>query len=407
MPLLLSTEGDPAETAARLEAAWRQGHLVGLCAPQERDPLSLALGTGLDGFGPGVVVGSGGSSGGRRWCVQPLAHLVASARATGRWLEAIGLEPARCLHLDPLPLHHVSGLLPLLRARLWGGPLQVLPPALLRRPEDLVAKVPLSAERPALLSLVPTQLARLLASPAATDWLRGCALIWVGGAALPPDLAVRARAAGIRLSPCYGATETAAMAAALPPAAFLAGAAGCGAALPDVELRCAAADGAIAVRTERLSPGWLAADGSGLRPFAVEAGWWRSGDAGRLGPAGLEVIGRLDGAISCGGETVFPEQVEELLRGWARQQDLPLGALLLLPLADPLWGERLAALVRPEQPGDASRLLGLLSELAVRLPPPQRPLRWHHCPELAPSASGKWERPRWREWLERTAAPGL
>ena len=35
-----------------------------------------------------------------------------------------------------------------------------------------------------LLSLVPTQLHRLLADPAGVDWLRGFAVIWVGGAPL-------------------------------------------------------------------------------------------------------------------------------------------------------------------------------------------------------------------------------
>ncbi|MFN5695969.1 MAG: AMP-binding protein, partial [Cyanobacteriota bacterium] len=150
-------------------------------------------------------------------------HLEASAAATAAWLRAQGIDPARCLHLNPLPLHHVSGLMPLVRSRCWGAALRRLSPELLRQPADLPGACPLPEDSPVLLSLVPTQLRRLMASAAATDWLRRCAVIWVGGAALPAELAREARRQRLPLAPCYGATETAAMVCALPPARFLAG----------------------------------------------------------------------------------------------------------------------------------------------------------------------------------------
>ena len=76
-----------------------------------------------------------------------------------------------------------------------------------------------------------------------------------------------------------------------------------------------------------LALGWL--ESGGLRPLPLTAaGWWRSGDAGRLGPAGLELLGRLDGALSSGGETVFPEQLEARLQAEAHAQGLPLAAVL-------------------------------------------------------------------------------
>jgi O-succinylbenzoic acid--CoA ligase len=390
-------------------------------------------------WGPAVVLGSGGSRGGRRWCLQPLRHLEASAEATAVWLVAQGLDPAACLHLAALPLHHVSGLLPLIRCDRWGAELRWLPPPLLRRPELLPEACPLPGGRPVLLSLVPTQLRRLLACPAATDWLVRCSVIWVGGAALPEDLARRARQAGLPLAPCYGATETAAMVCALPPARFLAGEGGCGPPLADVELRLEGRIGAIAVRTGRLSPGWWQA--GRLRPFAAADGWWRSGDAGGWNHraaavvASLEVRGRLDGAIHSGGETVFPEQVRQRLLALIDAARLPVAELLLLAEHDPSWGQRLVALVRLEggavsvkgaagnrgadgtggpdgnwDPGGtaghglgadtAATALEPLARLARQLPPPQRPSRWLCCPDLAPSATGKWELGRWRTWLQ-------
>lgn len=396
---------DPAD--ARLEQRWRQGRIVPLAGPAQRDRQALAAAIGPGGlaalarrWGPGVVVGSGGSAGGRRWCLQPLAHLQASAAACGHWLEGIGVEPARCLHLNPLPSHHVSGLLPLVRARRWGCQHRRLAPALLRDPAALAAAVPLPVDRSVLLSLVPTQLQRLMASPVGLAWLARCGVIWVGGAPLPAALAQRARAAGLPLAPCYGATETAAMVCALPPQRFLAGVAGCGPALVDVQLRCDPGSAALELNSARLSPGWLQA--GALQPLPRAAGgWWRSGDAGRLDPGGVVLLGRLDGAIHSGGETVFPEQLEQRLLAEARQAALPVQAVLLLPQQDGAWGQRLVALVRPAATAEQGEpLLAALAQLTAAWAPAERPRRWLLCPGLAPTLLGKWQRGRWRRWLD-------
>ncbi|MFZ0408352.1 MAG: AMP-binding protein [Cyanobium sp.] len=406
-PLLLALDGEPEAAAQVLEAAWSQGRIVALAGPGEQGRLAAALrqtgvaaalGRALEPGSPAVLLGSGGSAGARRWCLQPLAHLQAAAAANAGWLAALGLDPAACLHLNPLPLHHVSGLLPLLRSRHSGAQLGWLAPALLREPAALVQALPLPPDRPAVLSLVPTQLARLLEVPEAVAWLRGCAVIWVGGAALPAALAARARAEALPLAPCYGATETAAMVCALPPREFLAGRQGCGLPLADAELRLNAAGGAVEVRSRRLALGWL--EPGGLQPLPLTAdGWWRSGDAGRFGAAGLELLGRLDGAISSGGETVFPEQLEARLQAEATAEGLPLAAVLLLAQDDPLWGQRLVALVRTEAGADSAALLAGLQRLVATWPPAERPRIWWPCPELAPSEAGKWQRGRWREWL--------
>jgi O-succinylbenzoic acid--CoA ligase len=461
---------DPQALWEELEGQWRQGSLVGLAPPQERaalqeavlggtaaigdaqhppghlppapqgrlhangptEPLHPVASLGSEGsWGAALVLGSGGSSGGRRWCLQPLAHLQASARACGLWLADQGIDPQRCLHLDALPLHHVSGLMPLIRARTWGAELRWLAPDLLRGPALLPQACPLPGDRSVLLSLVPTQLHRLLNSPEAVAWLRGCAVIWVGGAALADDLATRARAAELPLAPCYGATETAAMVCALPPGRFLAGEQGCGSPLRDVELRLEGEAGAIAVRSARLSPGWFAM--GRLHPFPDAEGWWRSGDAGTwsaevapgapsdqptsptrtptvsaAGPESRSLIihGRLDGAIHSGGETVFPDQVRERLLGLIQAAGLPVAELLLLGERDAHWGERLVALVRwestdpPQQAGaDDQAPFTELAALARALPPSQRPARWLNCPTLTPADTGKWQRSRWRQWL--------
>ena len=293
--------------------------------------------------------------------------------------------------------------MPWLRARRLGGRLRWLAPALLRDPVALAAACPLPVDQPALLSLVPTQLRRLLEHRAGEDWLRGCRLIWVGGAALPEDLAESCRRLELPLSSCYGSSETGAMVTALAPARFLAGESGCGTALPHAQLRIDPASGAVQVRAASLALGEHAA--GRFQPLPLDEGWWSSGDLGRWGGAGgLELLGRCDGAINSGGETVFPEQVELRLMAAAREAGLPLRHLLLLAEPDPLWGERLVALVRAERSAphtpDAA-LIPPLAALAAALPPSQRPKRWLACPELAPSPLGKWQRGRWRDWLQQ------
>ena len=285
--------------------------------------------------------------------------------------------------------------MPLVRAEHWEVPLRCLPPQWLwGRP--LLPPGPL--DRPVLLSLVPTQLQRLLEDPSGLAWLRGCALIWVGGAALPQPLAEVCRREGLPLAPCYGSTETGAMVAALAPQAFLAGDSGCGQPLSHAELRLEPSTGALQIRSGSLAVAlW---SGDTWQPLPLQQGWWSSGDLARLEARGLQLLGRRDGAIQSGAETVFPDQVEEALLGLIRQAGLAIEAVLLLPQDDPLWGARLSALVRPAEPQDWPALEQSLRQLAAHLPPAQRPRQWLLCEVLERNAMGKWERQRWRQWLQ-------
>jgi O-succinylbenzoic acid--CoA ligase len=389
-----------------LQRLQNDGGLLGLAPAQEHAGLREAVGHGERewlGLAPAVVVGSGGSLGRRRWCLQPLSHLEASATATGAWLRGLGIDPSQTLVVNPLPWHHVSGLMPWLRSQWWGAEHQWLPPGQLRRLEDLPLPPPSGGA--AVLSLVPTQLHRLLAQPVGVRWLREFAVIWVGGAPLAEAEAVRSRELGLRLAPCYGSTETGSMVAALAPEAFLEGQNSCGLPLPHAQLRIAPNSGAVEVRTSSLSPGHL--QEGRLLPLERDGeDWWRTGDGGRLDPGGLTLLGRLDGAVHCGGETVFPEEVERTLQTLASRQALPLEALLLVAQPDPEWGQRLVALVRGTGDGPGGEgLIEALRGLAAELPPAQRPREWRLCPELEPNPLGKWERQRWRHWITAKHQP--
>ncbi|HEX2297289.1 MAG TPA: AMP-dependent synthetase, partial [Pseudonocardiaceae bacterium] len=75
-------------------------------------------------------------------------------------------------------------------------------------------------------------------------------------------------------------------------------------------------------------------------------GWFLTSDLGRLDEQGrLRVVGRIDDLIVSGGVNVAPAEVEAALAG------LPgVGAVCVVGLPDPEWGERVAAAVVPADP---------------------------------------------------------
>jgi O-succinylbenzoic acid--CoA ligase len=297
--------------------------------------------------------------------------------------------------------------MPLWRSRLWGAEHRRLSPALMKQPQALRAACqqwPGWGQQPALVSLVPTQLKRLMDHPDGVAWLQQLALVWVGGASLPASLAERARRLGLPLSPCYGSTETAAMVAAQTPDRFLQGDNGCGAALDDVALAVDAA-GVLRVRTARLALArWRHGQWASLTDTE---GWWQTGDAAVLTPkaatgARLTIKGRMDGAIHSGGETVFPEQLAQRLMHQAHGLGLPLETVLLLPVASEEWGQRLVALVKQQHGGEAMpwpQLQTALAGISRQWMPAERPCAWYRCQELETTAAGKWQLGRWHAWV--------
>ncbi len=132
--------------------------------------------------GSGVVIGSG-SSGGRKWCLQSWENLEQSASSCADWLQAIGVDPSCVQLVNPLPSHHMGGLMPQIRARQWQAPLVAIAPELMKSPGALLEQHGNlnRGGRDAVISLVPTQLQRLLGDPSGRSWLQQFRLLWIGG----------------------------------------------------------------------------------------------------------------------------------------------------------------------------------------------------------------------------------
>ena len=236
-------------------------------------------------------------------------------------------ELPRVNAVDVLPAFHVSGLMARVRCAATGG---VHVAWDWKRLELGERPVLARGDEPWVISLVPTQLHRLLAQPLATEWLRGFEIIFVGGGPLWPELADAAARAGLRLAPSYGMTETAAMVAALRPEEFLAGARSSGPLLPHAQA-CVDPDGVVRIRGGSVFRGYFPAT-SVAREFVTE-------DLARFDERGhLHLLGRRDAVIITGGKKVQPAIVEAALRASGEFVDV---AVIGVPDAE--WGEVVVA----------------------------------------------------------------
>lgn len=269
-----------------------------------------------------LCVPTGGSSGRLKFARHDGLTLAA---AVAGFCAHFGVE--RVNAMGGLPLHHVSGLMGWLRCGLTGGKYVAVEGA--RWEMGVLPLIKNGREEAWFISLVPTQLKRLLGRPEGAAWLRQFRAVLVGGGACWPDLLAEARAEAVPLAITYGMTETAAMVAALRPKKFLSGRGGCGEELPHAGI-VVAEDGGIWVEATSLFRGYW--------PEVREEGRWSTGDLGRWEGRSLVVTGRQDALINSGGEKVNPAEVEAVLIGTGRFE-----AVVVLGVPDPVWGERVVA----------------------------------------------------------------
>lgn len=281
-----------------------------------------------------------------------------------------------------LPAYHVSGLMARIRCAATGGTYL-----------DWSWKALEAGRRPALrggpwvISLVPTQLQRLLQRPAAVRWLRRFAVVFLGGGPVWPELADAAARARLNVSLSYGMTETAAMIAAQRPRDFLAGDRSAGKALPHARVRIGRG-GVVRVSGASLFRGYLAKSG--------RRGDFATGDLGTIDAKGrLRILGRRDAVIITGGKKVHPAVVEAALRATGRFADV---AVIGLP--DREWGEVVVA-CQPSGRGCAASLPPLPG-----LPGYARPKRLITLPTWPRNAQGKLDRARLRAAAARGSAGG-
>ncbi len=338
-------------------------------------PGSQVPGLSAPSTGPGwLCIPTGGSSGNLKLARHDEKTIAAAVRG---FCAHFGVTTVNAVGL--LPLYHVSGFMAWMRTVLTGG--TYLPWSW---------KAVESGDRPALpagsgdwfLSLVPTQLQRLLGDAGAEAWLRGFRAVFVGGGPAWPELVEAGMRAGLPLAFSYGMTETAAMVTALRPEEFLAGTRGSGTALPHAKI-IVEADGRIGIESASLFRGYW--------PETREEGTWFTEDVGRLDEqGGLHVLGRRDALIITGGEKVDPTEVETALRATGRFVDV---AVIGVP--DAQWGEAVVACYPAEfGPDDLPAVTRLLGDHLAGFKHPKRYVAIDRWPR---NAQGKVNRATLRE----------
>ncbi len=240
----------------------------------------------------------------------------------------IALAPEdRWLH--SLPLYHVGGLSIIFRCLLARAAVALPDPV--RSLGEAITD--LGATH---VSLVPTQLLRLLRGDAA---LEGVKAVLLGGGPIPAYLVDEALARGLPIHTSYGLTEMASQVTTTPPGASSEELYTAGRVLPHREVSVSG-EGEILVRGETLFAGYV--EGERVDRPLDAGGWFHTGDLGALDEDGyLRVRGRVDNMFVSGGENVQPEEVEEALCRLEGVEEA-----VVVPIEDEEFGARPVAFVR-------------------------------------------------------------
>jgi o-succinylbenzoate---CoA ligase len=300
-----------------------------------------------------VIIGTSGSTGEPKGVELSAAALTHSARVSLSRVGARSGERWLCC----LPVSHVAGLQVLVRSLVGGTEPVVAAEATVRAVAD-------AADRGcAHVSLVPTQLIRLLADERGPESLARYRSVLVGGAAAGATALEAARAAGIAAVTTYGMSETCG---------------GCvydGAPLDGVSVR-SGADGRLRIAGPVLMnryhgrpdltaavlehPGLEYPGPESVGPSGAE---FVTSDLGFIADGRVVVRGRADDVINTGGYKVIPDEVAAAL------SDCPgVREVVVIGRPDAEWGERVTAVVVPANPADPPGLELLCTHVRTKLP---------------------------------------
>jgi O-succinylbenzoic acid--CoA ligase len=260
-----------------------------------------------------LVVETSGSTGTPKRVALSRAAVLASVTASARRLGGSGPW------VLALPASYVAGVQVVVRSLVAGHE-----PVLLERDGW-------PAGEGWFVSLVPTQLGRMLATPADLADLRRAHTVLLGGGPIDPALRRRAAEEGVRVVATYGAAETAG---------------GCvydGVPLDGVAVALGE-QGRIRIAGPTLFDGYV--DAPDLTAETLVDGWYLTSDAGRFDDDGrLAVLGRVDDVVVTGGLNVPAPAVAARLREHAA-----VAAAEVLGVPDEEWGSRVVAFVVPASP---------------------------------------------------------
>ena len=324
-----------------------------------------------------LMIPTGGTSGKIRFTMHRWSTLAASAYGFQAFFNANHVS-SFCV----LPLYHVSGFMQLIRSLLTMG--KVVFGSLDTYNTGHLSLAEAEGEG-RFLSLVTTQLERLLRDEGNFASLLEYRAIFVGGGPVSDELLKKAMDLELPIAPTYGMSETAAQVATMEPDAFLEGKTGQGKALPHVRLSIvddegnklgAGEIGRIQILASSIFRGYY-----GEEERMVDSVVAR--DLGSLDDFGnLTVQGRSDRVIISGGEKVDLSEVERVL-----QETRLVSDAYAFGVDDSEWGSRLVLAYVPvaESTMDEDLRLALFRKLAAF----KIPKAWLRMESLPRNEAGK------------------
>lgn len=202
-----------------------------------------------------------------------------------------------------LPLYHVGGLSIIFRTFLGGGRI-VVPEG-----EETIEHI-LTKHKITHISLVPTQLIRLLRNKGCHSQLKKLKVILLGGSAIPDSVIQEAQKLNLSIYTTYGLTEMSSQVATSNRLTEE----DCNRSAKILNHRrlMISEDNEILVKGEVLFKGYIE-DAELSLPFNIN-GYFATGDMGHFsGDGNLIVTGRKDNMFVSGGENIQPEEIEKYL----------------------------------------------------------------------------------------------
>ncbi|MEH1783601.1 MAG: 2-succinylbenzoate--CoA ligase [Nostoc sp.] len=290
-----------------------------------------------------ILIPTGGSSGEIKFAIHTWETFIASVKGFTEYFQLKRVN-SFCI----LPLYHVSGLMQFMRSFTTAGKLAIQPFKAVESGQILDIK-----KSEFFISLVPTQLQRLLQNPELTEWLSQFNTVLLGGAPAWNELLEKARFHRIRLAPTYGMTETASQIATLKPDDFLSGKMSSGKILPHAKVTICNQQGEIlnynqigniTIHAQSLALGYYPQTRENQADFQVD-------DLGFLDDEGhLNIVGRDSDKIITGGENIYPAEIESAIQSTQMVADI-----CVIGIPDKHWGQALTAIYVPKK-SDTSAL---------------------------------------------------
>lgn len=339
-----------------------------------------------------IAIPTGGTSGQIKFTIHTWETLLASVAGFKQYFQL-----SQIYSFCVLPLYHVSGLMQFIRSFITAGTIIIIPFKTLEYQENIYKSL---ISKPELnkffISLVPTQLQRILQNPKLTKWLSNFATVLLGGAPAWQELLATARRDRIPLALTYGMTETASQIVTLKPDDFLAGNNSCGQILPHATLTIRNSQGEILNKNQ---PGIITIAAKSLAlgyyPELFANSYFTTDDIGFLDNNGyLYIIGRNSNKIITGGENVFPGEIEAAILSTNLVTDV-----CVIGLPDRHWGQAVTAIYVPSS-ATVSEFI-LKTAIAEKLSKFKQPKYWLPVENIPRNLQGKIDNQQLQEIIDK------